>query len=121
MELVRQRDHDDVGIGMTDGGVHVRGALGDAPTVAERGTALLAPGVDDAHPIGAALSVERLRVEVTDKPGAEHRDGVMAHERTSCVSGSPPMRRVWSVYAAVTTGGRSRTPPRPFQATHPWS
>ncbi len=56
---------------------------GIAPALAERRAALLAPGVDDPDPVRAALSVERLGVEVTDEPGAEHGDGVVAHESST--------------------------------------
>ena len=60
VEEVRQRDDDDVGVGVVDGGRQVGGRLGDAPALAERLAALGTARVDDPDAVAAALAVERV-------------------------------------------------------------
>ena len=79
VEEVRQADDHDVRVGVVDGGRQVGGRLGDAPALAERIAALGAARIDDPDPVAAALTVERVRVEVADQAGAEHRDRVAVH------------------------------------------
>ena len=79
VEEVRDADDDDVGVGVVDRRRHVRRRLGDAPALAEGLAAILASRVDDADAVLAALAVERLRVELADQPGPEHRDLVGRH------------------------------------------
>ena len=80
VQLVGECHHHHVRVDVPDGRFHVRGVLGDAPPFTERLAAFRGPGVHHADTIRAALAVECLRVEVADEPGAEHRDGVMAHD-----------------------------------------
>ena len=79
MQVVRQADHDDVRRGVLDGGREIRRVLGDRPALAEGRTAVVRPREDDADPVAAALPVQRVRVEVADETGAEHRDRVAVH------------------------------------------
>ena len=84
VEVVGQRHHDNVSLGVADGRLHVGGELRDAPPIAKRLAPALAARVDNPDPVPAALAVQRHGVEVADQPGAEHRDGVGLH----CGSGS---------------------------------
>ena len=59
-------------VGMRGSPPPCRSSLGDAPALAERLAALVAPRVDDPDPVAAALPVQRHRVEVADEAGAEH-------------------------------------------------
>src|SRR5262249_3776363 len=61
--------------------------LGNRPALAERVGSLPAARVHDANAIAAPLAVERVRVEVADQPGPEHRDAVGLHRATSSVTG----------------------------------
>jgi len=82
VEVVRERDHDDVRLGVADRRLHVRRERRDAPAVAERLAPGLAPRIHDPHPVPATLPVEGHRVEVPDEAGAEHRDRVVLHVRS---------------------------------------
>jgi hypothetical protein len=94
VQEVRQADDHDVRVRVVDRRLEVRRRVGDRPALAERVGPVLAPRVDDADPVAAALAVERVRVEVADQAGAEHRDGVGLHRAIS--SGSRTLPRIRS-------------------------
>ena len=123
MEVVGQRHHDHVRVGMPDGGLEVRRVLRDVPALPERPASRLGPGVHDPDPVGAALAVERLGVEVADEPGAEHGDGVgrtrdgppqpLAGDASRSRRATRTVRRRWSRAPGLTRrrGHASATQP----------
>ncbi len=95
VEVIGHGDDDDVGFRVLDRGGHLGRMLGDAPTLAEGGSASIAARVDDAHAVTATLAMQGVGVEVADEAAAEHRDRVAVHD-PSCAVGS--------------LGAKSRTP-----------
>ena len=84
VELVRQADHDRVGVRMRDGPLEVGRPLRDVVLGAEGSRPLLGARVDEVHAIAVALPVERHRVEEADQAGPEHRHLVTFHAVASC-------------------------------------
>ncbi len=88
VQEVGDADDHDVGVRVLDGGLHVRGRLGDVPALLEGGAALRTARVDDADAVATALGMECHGVEVADQPGAKQGDVVLLH-RAGFYGGAP--------------------------------
>ena len=93
VQVVRQPDDDDVGLGMGDRLLEVGRRARHAVVARERLGALGRARVDDVHAVAAALAVQRLRVEEADQARAEHRHLAMALQPLA----SPCASRLWLV------------------------
>ena len=101
VQVVRQPDHDRVGLGMGDRLFEVGRRLRDAVVGAERARPLLGAGVDDVDAVAIALTVQRSRVEETDETRAEHAHLVADHRSTPSAFDE---RREHRAYAATSRG-----------------
>ena len=79
VQIVRQPDHDRVGLGMRDRLFEVGGALRDPVLGGEGVSALLRARVDDLDAVAVPLTVQRRRVEQPDQARSQHRDSVVRH------------------------------------------
>ena len=86
VQLVRQPDHDRVGLGMRDRLLEVGRPGGDVVVGAERLRPLLRARVDDLNAVAVALPVQRSRVEESDETRAEHAHPVADHRAASSLS-----------------------------------
>ena len=111
VEEVRQGDHDDIGVGMVDGGLQVGRGLG---MPSGRGTSRPSTRCGSRRPAPGPghAGRERVGVELADQPGPEHRDGVAVHGVSSISSQDDPrargrVRRPWPGAWRPSPGGRS--------------
>ena len=117
VQVIGKRDHDDVGLRMSDGRGHVRERMRHAPALRKGLGARRLSRVDHVDPIATALRMQRARIEIADQPGAEHRDGVTGHSENSVMPNAgcgmprceqPPFRR--PKVAGYTSAAGHRSP-----------